>query len=736
VLVGLALALSLLLVQPAPDALAATFTVSSTLDEPDASPGDGQCRSAPSSACTLRAAVMEANGQGGSHTITLPAGTFKLTIAGANEDGGATGDLDILANLTIQGAGAGSTIVDGNQLDRVFDVKAGVTSLAISQLTITNGSLEGVLMAGGALTLTGSTVTHNGASGLFAVVVTATNSTISQNGRSGITATSDVSAHSATLVNSTLSGNADWGITDLGYSGQTPANTDGTFTVTGSTVTGNGGGLQGGKITVSNSTVSQNLMQGGGGGIGLFARGDVLVTNGAISQNGGMGIISAFGSVTVRGSQISENTASRGLPFVGAINAATVQVENSIVSKNSGRTHGGILAGTVSLTNSQVVGNTSQSIANTLTSGGVSGTTVTLTNSIVRDNVAPISAGVAGVSITMTNSQLTGNRSTAGSGGGLTIANGVASNGQATVTASTISGNTAADAGGGVYLADGASVVTLTNSTISGNAAANGGGIYQAGAGTLRLTNDTLANNTASTNGSDLYKVNGTVEVKNTIVANGSGNQNCFRTTPLTSEGNNIDSGSSCGFNGPSDQNNTDPKLGPLLGNGGPTQTHALLSGSPAIDRANDTGCPAADQRGIARPQDGDGSPPATCDIGAYEAPANTTPPPSTCSPRPPVQVTTAPDGQGRLGVTVTATGPGRPLRALHVGAASNAQIDAPGADPGAPGPFDVAVPAGSASYTFVVRRVTAGQAVNVPFTVTDACGNWPTFVGGGPSAF
>ena len=75
-------------------------------------------------------------------------------------------------------------------------------------------------------------------------------------------------------------------------------------------------------------------------------------------------------------------------------------------------------------------------------------------------------------------------------------------------------------------------------------------------------------------------------------------------------------------------------------------------------------------------------------------------------------------------------------MNALHFGAASNAQIDAPGAAPGASGPFDVATPAGASSYTFVVRRTTAGQGVQVPFTVTDACGNWPTFVGGGPNAF
>ena len=84
----------------------------------------------------------------------------------------------------------------------------------------------------------------------------------------------------------------------------------------------------------------------------------------------------------------------------------------------------------------------------------------------------------------------------------------------------------------------------------------------------------------------------------------------------------------------------------------------------------------------------------------------------------------------------MTTTGAGGALSALHFGAAVNAQIDAPGGPPNAAGNFDVIPQAGTPTYTFSIRRVTAGQAANVPFTVTDACGEWPTFVGGGPSAF
>jgi len=77
-----------------------------------------------------------------------------------------------------------------------------------------------------------------------------------------------------------------------------------------------------------------------------------------------------------------------------------------------------------------------------------------------------------------------------------------------------------------------------------------------------------------------------------------------------------------------------DPLLGPLADNGGPTLTHALLSGSPAIDAAHPDGCPSVDQRGAPRPVDGNGDGVAACDIGSYEA--GTAAPPETARPTTP----------------------------------------------------------------------------------------------------
>ncbi len=115
-----------------------------------------------------------------------------------------------------------------------------------------------------------------------------------------------------------------------------------------------------------------------------------------------------------------------------------------------------------------------------------------------------------------------------------------------------------------------------------------------------------------------MYNKDGTVSALNTIVAKNIPGADCAGT--ITSLGNNLSSDSSCQFVQASDLPNTDPLLGPLQNNGGPTVTHALLDASPARDAGTNAGCPANDQRGTARPTDSDADGVSTCDIGAYEA--------------------------------------------------------------------------------------------------------------------
>lgn len=195
--------------------LHAQYVVNSTLDEPDLAPGDGACQTA-SGVCTLRAAVQESNVAAGLNTISLPAGVFRLTIAGPDEDTGATGDLDVSGELVIEGVRAFSSVIDGGGLDRVFDQRAGL--LALKRLTVRNGSAEhggGIRSAVPMLVLEDAVVRDNYASGngggIFASYpARITNSTIALNraGRDGgglYLSSTAAGAHE--LLNSTISSN-------------------------------------------------------------------------------------------------------------------------------------------------------------------------------------------------------------------------------------------------------------------------------------------------------------------------------------------------------------------------------------------------------------------------------------------------------------------------------------------------------------------------------------------------
>jgi outer membrane protein assembly factor BamB len=107
--------------------------------------------------------------------------------------------------------------------------------------------------------------------------------------------------------------------------------------------------------------------------------------------------------------------------------------------------------------------------------------------------------------------------------------------------------------------------------------------------------------------------------------------------------------------------------------------------------------------------------------------------------PRPAVGVAAAPGAAGQLQVTVTAhpspSAPSNQLRRLEFGAAAGALVDA-GGQTGLPGNFTITLPAGTQATTFTVRQAVVGQPASVPLTVVDDCGEWPTFIGGGPQAF
>jgi len=186
----------------------------------------------------------------------------------------------------------------------------------------------------------------------------------------------------------------------------------------------------------------------------------------------------------------------------------------------------------------------------------------------------------------------------------------------------TVSSNTASDSAG--IHNDG--TMDLTNVTISGNTATStsAGGLRNNNSATLK--NVTIASNTAPAGcAGGLNTPGGPTNLTNTIIGNDAP-QDCVGVT-ITSLGSNIDSDGTCGLAGPGDRSNVDPGLGSLANNGGPTETHALLAGSPAIDHGTSCPPPSTDQRGMTRPKDGDNNGTSVCDIGAVET---SFPPPTT----------------------------------------------------------------------------------------------------------
>ena len=227
-----------------------------------------------------------------------------------------------------------------------------------------------------------------------------------------------------------------------------------------------------------------------------------------------------------------------------------------------------------------------------------------------------------GGAVNLTDSTVRGNVATATGTGGQNGGGGIRVDGASLrLETSTVSGNTANVAGnqsggGGVWT----SSTDVETSTISGNTLNTGAVATQTGGGGLftldfgaTVLNSTIAANSSTAPGGGLFNaaLSATV-LGNTIVAANAG-ENCAGTTD--SSNNNIQSDSSCSFGQGSDQSNTDPLIDPLGDYGGPTQTHRLRPGSPAINGAAFGQCFPSDQRGIVR-----GSPPGgDCDIGAFE---------------------------------------------------------------------------------------------------------------------
>ncbi|MCO6459234.1 MAG: hypothetical protein J5I93_28325 [Pirellulaceae bacterium] len=555
-----------LLLEPLEDRrLLATFTVNSTLDAPDAIPGDGMADDGFGNA-TLRAAIMESNALPGADTINLPPGNYLLTIAGRLEDQAATGDLDITDELTIVGADRATTVIDAGLLDRVFHLPTGSTA-SISGVTITGGLATddgsspgtgqggGVLNVFGSLTLTDALITGNQAVG-----------DLGQNGQGG--GIYDV-VGSLSLVDSTISGNQALG-GELGGIAQ-------------------GGGVYsfGSTATASNSSITGNQALGAD---------DTFGTGGGAAQGGG--IFSEISSwLLIDEASISGNQAIGGAGLAGPIGSSGGTAEG-----------GGIYSQSSSFEFLSAPGVTGTTISGNQAVGGAGGDGDQL--GVGGNGGSAAGGGIfAGLSDTWVqyNSTLSSNLAQGGDGGS-------APDG--------IDGSGGDALGGNARLNFGADVtffhVTIAQGQAVGGSAGGPAGLDGSGQG-----------------GGIAYEfLDDLVVLKSTIVAANSASTGAPDVLGgFVSNGFNLigDATGSSGFGAVGDLVGTsdspiDPVLGPLQDNGGPTFTHALLPGSPALDAADINDFLPTDQRRLPRPQDGNDDGIPIPDIGAFEAqpvPAN-----------------------------------------------------------------------------------------------------------------
>lgn len=301
---ALLVALAALGIGPPRRAAAATFTVTKTADT-----NDGTCNAD----CSLREAISAANAAG-ADTITLPAGTYTLTIPGAPEDANATGDLDVTQDLTITGAGPGTTVIDGGGLDNVIEA-LGTAGLTINSVTVRNGSGAGVDAEQGNVNLTHVVVTNNGDVGVGSSSgnITLTDVTISDNhNNDGI----NTSSGDLVIDTTSITGN-DGGINTL----------SGNIDLAHSTIDGNssdGINTSSGDLTLDSSTISNN----DGDGVNTSS-GNVTAVNSTISANAGDGIGTSNGTIDLTNVTVDHNSDGDGVFTRGS-----AHMVNTIVADN------------------------------------------------------------------------------------------------------------------------------------------------------------------------------------------------------------------------------------------------------------------------------------------------------------------------------------------------------------------------------------------------------------------
>ena len=632
---------------------------------------------------TLREAIVAVNtmtlpGGNQDNQIDGPLGTndmivFDPTLVGNTVTLNGTQLDTITRSVVIDGAdqitGNARFEVDGADLSRVFEVNSGGTGLSVTfqNLTITrgnaiNGAGINILDTTDTVLISNSSLTSNSATDFGGAIRSNGQLTIESSVISGNVATT-TSGGGITVGTGTLTIRNNTIITDNeSYSGGGIFSFgdvyiyDSQITMNRSTsASGSGGGLSTNSATViiDNSTIADNSAVNKGGGISFVGgtsnvtiRNNSMITGNTANTAGGGGIYMDSATLSISDSTIDANTSynGEGGGILSVSNGNTITVERSSITNNRADLNagGGIsFDGSLNISNSLVSGNQTTgagahrgggiyargdlNITDSLISGNRALSTngdgggiyvyntgnATILNTSIVDNQANQEGGGFYVrggngntpTVILSNSTISGNRTNVNSGGGLYIFEA-----NATIVNTTVSGNYSFDEGGGIYVGGttGTATITITNSTITGNTSGatgqGGGGLFALNNINAEINNSIIAGNSASgTPGNDIFDLNNILTGTNNIYSTGG----LFGAT----------------LNNSTAVSNIDTVIGALADNGGPTQTHALIAGSAAIDQGNNTlavdsmmNALTIDQRGVTRFL-GNG----TVDIGAVE---------------------------------------------------------------------------------------------------------------------
>jgi len=422
----------------------------------------------------------------------------------------------------------------------------------------------------------------------------------------------------------TISYNSDTGASNVFGGGGIRTRGDGAATtITDSVIESNsatvGGGIQhiSGSLEIEGTTVRHNVARTSGGGIenaDVLSVADCLIEDNSAPGSGGGIHNTADGNLDVGETTLRGNSADLG---GGLANLGAATVSTSEIHANEARYGGGAYngaGGDLTLANNTVDGNLAHHAG-----GGIANDVdgmLAMFDTVVSGNTGSGGGGILNyASLSIVDCTIRDN-ATVDPGAGAGLYNDFG--GMVTLRRATISGNVSHDRGGGIYSAWGA--LDAVNVTVSGNSApaAEGGGLYCENLADASLINCTIATNYSGGRGGGIFNDPGSgVTLADTIVADnawggGGGGRGSDIAGPYTDAGHNL-IGDGAGLTHPASLSG-DPMLGPLANNGGPTFTHALLPGSPAINAgAFNFMLPPEDQRGIFRPQSG------LADIGAYE---------------------------------------------------------------------------------------------------------------------